>query len=178
MNIGYVFTKNLIENPGNQVEILGTAGCDKVIREKIGDIKSRPILNNCLKNLRSGDVFIVSNIDRIAGSLRDLAHIFNRVSKAGANIYIIDQDIDTRRTPALFNMTDHFADFDNKIRLEKTDRTKKRGPKRKFSNHQIQGMFKMYDDNVKIRHICTEYEVSAPSFWRFLKNRESYLSEH
>ena len=178
MDIGYVFTKNLAENPGRQVEILGTAGCDKIIREKIGKTKSRQILNNCLKNLRSGDVLIVANIDRIAGSLRDLTHIFNLVHDAGSDIYIVEQEIDTRRTPALFDITSHFADFDKKIRIDKSDNTKKRGPKRKFSNRQIQGMFKMYDDNAKIRHICAKYEVSAPSFWRFLKNRDGYLSDH
>ena len=168
MNIGYVFTRNLMENPGEQAEILGTAGCDEIIREKIGETKSRQILNNCLKNLRSGDVLIVANIDRIAGSLRDLTHIFNQAHKAGADIYIVEQDIDTRRTPALFDITSHFADFDKKIRLDKTGNTKKRGPKRKFSEKQIQDMFEMYRNKIKINTICTKHNVSAPSFWRLI----------
>ena len=64
---------------------LHTMGCTKIFAEKIsGAVTNRPELNKALAELQDGDVFVVTRLDRLARSTRDLLNILDTISKAGA----------------------------------------------------------------------------------------------
>jgi DNA invertase Pin-like site-specific DNA recombinase len=68
-----------------QQEALRAAGADKVYAEKISGAKSdRPALQRLLKQLGEGDTLLVTRLDRLARSTRDLLNILDQVSSAGA----------------------------------------------------------------------------------------------
>jgi len=64
---------------------LHAVGCAKVYAEKISGARSnRPELAKVLKRLDTGDVLIVTRLDRLARSTRDLLNILDDIAKRGA----------------------------------------------------------------------------------------------
>ena len=64
---------------------LHAAGCAKVYSEKVSGAQTdRAELAKLLKRLDTGDVLIVTRLDRLARSTRDLLNILDTVAKAGA----------------------------------------------------------------------------------------------
>ena len=67
---------------GLDVEV---SGCEKIFREKApGGRWDRPELIRLLDQLRKGDMLIVSRLDRLSRSLRDLLMIMERIKEAEA----------------------------------------------------------------------------------------------
>src|SRR5262249_40278732 len=64
---------------------LHEAGCAEVYSEKVSGAKTdRAELRKLLKRLEPGDVLIVTRLDRLARSTRDLLNILDEIAKAGA----------------------------------------------------------------------------------------------
>ena len=64
---------------------LHAAGCAKVYSEKVSGAQTdRAELAKLLKRLDEGDVLVVTRLDRLARSTRDLLNILDTVAKAGA----------------------------------------------------------------------------------------------
>src|SRR6202048_361405 len=64
---------------------LHAAGCAKVYSEKASGARTdRPELAKLLRRLDGGDVLMVTRLDRLARSTRDLLNILDTVAKAGA----------------------------------------------------------------------------------------------
>src|SRR5438445_4685632 len=64
---------------------LHAAGCAKVFSEKVSGAKTdRAALGKLLKRLEPGDVLVVTRLDRLARSTRDLLNILDTIAKAGA----------------------------------------------------------------------------------------------
>jgi DNA invertase Pin-like site-specific DNA recombinase len=69
-----------------QLEALKAAGCEKVFREKVsGAHADRAQLTRLLTTIDRGDVLIVSRLDRLARSTRDLLNIVGAVAERGAS---------------------------------------------------------------------------------------------
>jgi DNA invertase Pin-like site-specific DNA recombinase len=69
-----------------QREALAVAGADKIFAEKLSGASAanRKELAKVLSKLEPGDVLLVTRLDRLARSTRDLLNVLDRVSKAGA----------------------------------------------------------------------------------------------
>jgi DNA invertase Pin-like site-specific DNA recombinase/predicted nucleotidyltransferase len=69
----------------SQVEGLKAAGCKKIFREKVSGARAdRPQLLRLLATIGSGDVLIVTRLDRLARSTRDLLDIVDSLAQRGA----------------------------------------------------------------------------------------------
>jgi DNA invertase Pin-like site-specific DNA recombinase/predicted nucleotidyltransferase len=69
-----------------QLEVLKAAGCEKIFREKItGGTADRAQLARLLEVIDQGDVLIVTRLDRLARSTRDLLNIIGAVAERGAS---------------------------------------------------------------------------------------------
>jgi DNA invertase Pin-like site-specific DNA recombinase len=59
--------------------------CAKVYPEKLSGVRTdRPELAKVLRRLQAGDVLMVTRLDRLARSARDLLNILDAISNAGA----------------------------------------------------------------------------------------------
>lgn len=68
-----------------QLEALKAVGCDKIFREKVsGANADRAELTRLLATIDHGDTMIVSRLDRLARSTRDLLNILDTLGKRGA----------------------------------------------------------------------------------------------
>src|SRR6202047_3113987 len=100
-----------------------SAGCEKIFREKAsGGRWDRPELLRLLDQLRKGDVLIVSRLDRLSRSLRDLLMIMERIKEAEAGFRSLTEAIDTTTAPErmMMQMVGAFAEFERAILRERT----------------------------------------------------------
>ena len=72
--VGYARTSTLRQNAGldAQLRTLKDLGCEKVFAEKVSSVQERAKLDAALEYVREGDVFVVTKLDRLARSTRDL----------------------------------------------------------------------------------------------------------
>jgi DNA invertase Pin-like site-specific DNA recombinase len=81
--IGYARVSTQDQDLTAQLEHLRAAGATKIFREKIsGANADRPELAKLMKTLQPGDTLIVTRLDRLARSTRDLLNVLDTLSKA------------------------------------------------------------------------------------------------
>jgi DNA invertase Pin-like site-specific DNA recombinase len=106
-----------------QIKALSEAGCRRVFEEAAsGGRWDRPELHRMLDHLREGDTLVVWKLDRLSRSLKDVLHILERVSEAGAGFRSLTEAIDTT-TPAgrmMMQMVGSFAEFERAMIRERT----------------------------------------------------------
>jgi DNA invertase Pin-like site-specific DNA recombinase len=106
-----------------QIKALRAAGCRRVFEEAAsGGRWDRPELHRVLDHLREGDTLVVWKLDRLSRSLKDVLHILERVSEAGAGFRSLTEAIDTT-TPAgrmMMQMVGSFAEFERAMIRERT----------------------------------------------------------
>jgi len=82
---GYARVSTDGQSLASQDAQLHAAGCAKVYAEKISGARSdRPELAKVIRRLGEGDVLVVTRLDRLARSTRDLLNIIDAIAKAGA----------------------------------------------------------------------------------------------
>lgn len=120
---GYARVSDTDQNLEIQRDLLKKDGCEIVREEKISgrNVKDRPELKTLLTFLRSGDVLVVTRIDRLARSVRDLLNIVHELKARGVALKVLLQQIDTSTATgsAFLAMLGVFAEFENEIRRER-----------------------------------------------------------
>jgi Resolvase, N terminal domain len=97
--IGYARCSTEAQDTTGQVAQLQQAGCRSVFTEKESGAKAdRAKLRRALDALEEGDVLVVTKLDRLARSLRDLLNVLQTVGDRGAGFKVLD-------TPALDSTT-------------------------------------------------------------------------
>jgi DNA invertase Pin-like site-specific DNA recombinase len=85
--IGYARVSTLDQNLSAQIDFLTSMGCHKIFQEKISaTAKDRSELKKALKALSHGDCLIVSNLDRLGRSVKELIRIFDMIKAKGAHL--------------------------------------------------------------------------------------------
>lgn len=106
-----------------QKQALHAAGVTRIFEERAsGGRWDRPELRRMLEQLRAKDVVVVWKLDRLSRSLKDLLHILDQVTAAGAGFRSLTESIDTT-TPAgrmLMQMLGSFAEFEREMLRERT----------------------------------------------------------
>ncbi len=113
-----------------QLKALNAAGCEKIFREKgSGARAERPELASALSTLGAGDVFIVSRLDRLARSTRDLLNIIDALTKRGAEFRSLgDPWADTTAPHGRWILTvlGGLAEFERELICERTGEGRER----------------------------------------------------
>ena len=113
---------------------LHAAGCAKVYGEKQSGAKTdRPELAKLLRRLEPGDVLMVTRLDRLARSTRDLLNILDTIAKAGAGFKsLADPMIDTTSPHGklILAVLGALAEFERSMILARTDDGRKRAQAR------------------------------------------------
>ena len=114
---------------------LRAPGCAKVYAEKISGARSnRPELAKVLKRLDTGDVLIVTRLDRLARSTRDLLNILDDIAKRGAGFKSLHDawaDTTSAHGRLMVTILAGLAEFERELILARTSdgraRAKARG---------------------------------------------------
>src|SRR5580704_13606383 len=85
MDLGYARVSTREQDLTGQVAELRAAGCAKIYSEKASGARGdRAELARLIKRLQPGDVLVVTRLDRLARSTRDLLNVLEAVKQAGA----------------------------------------------------------------------------------------------
>src|ERR1019366_5521329 len=83
--IGYARVSTQDQHLTGQLETLKAAGAETTYREKISGAKAdRPQLAKLMASLKAGDVVLVTKLDRLGRSTRELLDLIERISSVGA----------------------------------------------------------------------------------------------
>jgi DNA invertase Pin-like site-specific DNA recombinase len=123
MNFGYARTSTCEQEAGfdAQRRDLVLVGCEKVFSEQVSSIAKRSQLDRLLDELRPGDVLVVTKLDRLARSMRDLLSIVDRIEVAGASLQILAMNLDTGTPTGRLMLTvfGGVAEFERAMMLER-----------------------------------------------------------
>jgi DNA invertase Pin-like site-specific DNA recombinase len=85
MIVGYARVSTDGQELDGQQAALKANGAERIFAEKFsGAVTDRKQLSKAIAALHSGDVLLVTRLDRLARSTRDLLNILDTISKAGA----------------------------------------------------------------------------------------------
>jgi DNA invertase Pin-like site-specific DNA recombinase len=164
----------------SQIEALKAAGADRVFQEKVSGAKSdRQELKRALAKLREGDVLMVTRLDRLARSTRDLLDILDQAAKAGVGFRSLTESWADTTTPhgrLVTTIMAGFAEFERSLILARTSegisRAKARGVKlgRPFgmTHHQRQEALGRKSAGEPVREIARTYNVSPSTISRLV----------
>ena len=123
MKYGYARVSTSDQDLEVQRNALLSFGCDTVREEKVSgtSLKGRSELTTLLEFLREGDELVVTRIDRLARSMRDLQNIVHDLTEKGVHLSATEQSINTS-TPegkCFLDMLGVFAEFETNLRKER-----------------------------------------------------------
>jgi DNA invertase Pin-like site-specific DNA recombinase len=120
---GYARVSTLDQDLTLQETALRAAGCEVVRAEKASGTQreGRTELALLLTFLRPGDTLVVTRIDRLARSLKDLQDIVADLKRRGIALKATEQPIDTGNAAgkAFLDMLGVFAEFETNLRRER-----------------------------------------------------------
>jgi DNA invertase Pin-like site-specific DNA recombinase len=157
---------------------LHAAGCVKVYAEKISGAKSdRPQLARLLKGLGEGDTVMVTRLDRLARSTRDLLNILDTVSKTGASFKSLADTWADTTTPhgrLMLTVLGGLAEFERELIKTRTSEGRARatangvhmGRPPKLTPHQRREAIERRDRGDTLTDIARTYGVAHTTIAR------------
>jgi DNA invertase Pin-like site-specific DNA recombinase len=118
---GYARVSTIDQDLGLQREALKAAGCSVIRAEKASGThrSGRTELQVLLDFIHRGDTLVITRIDRLARSLKDLQDIVHELKEKGVKLKAIEQPIDTATGKAFLDMLGVFAEFEANLRRER-----------------------------------------------------------
>lgn len=154
-----------------QIEQLKAVGADRVFREKVSGARAdRPELARLIRHFGPGDQLLVTRLDRLARSTRDLLNILADVAGRGAAFRSLsDQWADTTTPQGRLMLTvlGGLAEFERELIRARTgegrERAKARGVrlgrKPKLTEHQRREALTRRDAGEALAEIARSYDV-------------------
>jgi DNA invertase Pin-like site-specific DNA recombinase len=148
MIIGYARVSTDGQSLEAQHVALAAAGAERVFAEKQSGIKTdRAALARCLRSLEAGDVLLVTKLDRLARSTRDLLNTLAAIGEAGASFKSLGDPWADTTTPhgrLMLTVLGGLAEFERHLILARTNEGRERakargvkfGRKLKLTPHQ------------------------------------------
>jgi DNA invertase Pin-like site-specific DNA recombinase len=120
---GYARVSAIDQDLRLQRAALKAAGCDVIRAEKASGSRrdGRTELQVLLDFVRPGDALIVTRIDRLARSMKDLQDIVHELKNRGVALRATEQPIDTSTAAGkeFLDMLGVFAEFETNLRRER-----------------------------------------------------------
>jgi DNA invertase Pin-like site-specific DNA recombinase len=120
---GYARVSTIDQDLTLQRQALRAAGCSVVRAEKASGSRrdGRTELQVLLDFVQPGDTLVVTRIDRLARSLKDLQDIVHELKSRGVALRATEQPVDTSTAAgkAFLDMLGVFAEFETNLRRER-----------------------------------------------------------
>ena len=161
-----------------QLAELEAAGAEHIFKEKIsGARQDRPHLARMIAALEEGDTVLVTRLDRLARSTRDLLNVLAAISKRGAAFRSLRDawaDTTTPHGRLMLTVLGGLAEFERELIRQRTtegrERAKARGVRMgrrpKLTPHQRQEALRRKAEGEPMTEIARSYNVSHSTISR------------
>lgn len=124
MLIGYARTSTIDQEAGLEAQLrdLRQAGCEKVFQEKVSSVATRrDQLEAALDFIREGDTLVVTKLDRLGRSVRDVLALKQQITAKGGALRILALGLDTASPTGnlILQTLAAVAEFEREIMLER-----------------------------------------------------------
>ena len=179
---GYARVSTSEQDLGIQETALRAAGCQTIRSEKKSGSErgARTELQVLLDFLRKGDTLVVTRIDRLARSMKDLQDIVHELKGRGIALMATEQPIDTSTAAgkAFLDMLGVFAEFETNLRRERQlegieaarARGVYKGGKPRIDPDAVR---KLIADGIKPAHIARQLGISRGTVYKFVTKGET-----
>jgi len=161
-----------------QEAALHAAGCAKVYAEKVsGVVTDRKALGKALAVLKEGDTLIVTRLDRLARSTRDLLNVLDAIAKKGAGFKSLADawaDTTTPHGRLMLTVLGGLAEFERELIRARTGEGRARAKARgvhmgrppKLTPHQQAEARQRRDNGETLTDIARTYGVAHTTIAR------------
>jgi DNA invertase Pin-like site-specific DNA recombinase len=161
-----------------QIAELKDSGCTQIFQEKVSGAKSdRKQLARVIDRLGEGDILVVTRLDRLARSTRDLLNVLGSVAEKRAGFKSLRDtwaDTTTAHGRLMLTVLGGLAEFERELIRSRTgegrERAKARGVvmgrKPKLTHHQRQEALARRDAGEALVDIARSYNVSHSTISR------------
>jgi DNA invertase Pin-like site-specific DNA recombinase len=169
--VAYTRVSTIGQSLTGQVEALKAAGATQVYREKVSGVRAdRPQLAKLMGSLKPGDIVLVTKLDRLGRSTRELLELIERISKAGGAFRSLGDplwDTSSSQGRLLSTLLAAIAEFERELIRERTGEGRKRamaaglkfGRKPKLSEYQRAEAIKRRASGETLASIARSYAV-------------------
>src|SRR6056297_3020075 len=179
MLIGYARTSTLEQTAGleAQRDALKAIGCERVWEEQTSSIGLRESLTGAMSFCRDGDTLVVTKLDRLARSVRNLGEIIEELESKGVGLRILDLGLDTSNATGklMLNVLGSVAQFEREMMLErqregiaKAQREGKYRGRAPTAMRRRSEVLALLRDGVSKRQIARDLGISERSVYRVL----------
>jgi DNA invertase Pin-like site-specific DNA recombinase len=170
--VGYARVSTRDQDLTGQLDVLKAAGAEAIYREKVSGVRAdRPQLAKLMAKLVSGDIVVVTKLDRLGRSTRELLELIERIGKAGASFRSLGDplwDTSSSQGRLLSTLLAAIADFERDLIRERTGEGRKRamangikfGRKRKLSDYQRAEAVKRREAGETLAAVAKSYGVA------------------
>ena len=178
MKYGYARVSSVGQDLTIQLQKLNEVGCDVIREEKVSgtSLKGRKEFETLMEFMREGDELVVTRIDRLARSIRDLQNIVYELKNKGVTLSATEQPIDTRTSAgkAFLDMLGVFSEFETNLRKERQmegiTKAKEKGVyKGRKPSVDVEKVKELRDSGMGASAIAKELGIGRASVYRALE---------
>ena len=181
--VGYARVSSNAQDYQGQVEALKAAGCEKIYSEKASgkSTNGRREFEKLMKALIPGDIVVVTKLDRLARSSRDLHNILHELAALGCGFTSLGEtwcDTTTDVGRLMLTIMGGIGEFERGLirkRCEEgIERARRKGVtfgrKRKLDEEMVRVAAGRYAKGETMAELAEVYGVSEPTIWRALNS--------
>lgn len=182
MNVGYARVSTAGQSLELQEGKLRQHGCEKLFQEKNsgGSRNGRTELEAALEFVRDGDVLVVTRLDRLARSVRDLVLVTQELERKRVGLVVLEQELNTTTAAGklLFHMLGAVAEFERSLINERiaegVAKAKasgvKFGRKEKLSAAELRSLRQEFDaPGANKAELARKYGIHRSSLYRLVQ---------
>jgi len=177
---GYARASTTDQSTEIQEAALKTAGAEIIQTERVSgaSLAGRQELETLLKFVKHGDTVVVTRIDRLARSLRDLQNIVHDLKAKGVHLKATEQPVDTSTAAgkAFLDMLGVFAEFETNLRKERQlEGVAKAKAEGRYKGREATAQAKskqvlaLHQEGIKAADIAVQTGISRASVYRIIK---------
>lgn len=190
MKYGYARVSTSDQKLENQIDLLKSAGADKIFQEKYtGTTTQRPEFQKLLNKLKVNDTLIVTKLDRFARNTTEALELIQKLFKQNIKVNILNMGVidNTPTGQLIFTIFSAFAQFERDLIVTRTQEGKmyarehdpnfREGRPRTYSDEQIQLAYELRQQGMTYKMIARKTGISERTqqrrFKEQLKNKSS-----
>lgn len=190
MKYGYARVSTSDQKLENQIDLLKSAGADKIFQEKYtGTTTQRPEFQKLLNELKVNDTLIVTKLDTFARNTTEALELIQKLFKQNIKVNILNMGVidNTPTGQLIFTIFSAFAQFERDLIVTRTQEGKmyarehdpnfREGRPRTYSDEQIQLAYELRQQGMTYKMIARKTGISERTqqrrFKEQLKNKSS-----